>query len=245
MELSADERLLVDLYASQYNQAISQSNRLYDQIASLYDQINRITPTTNELRHNIQQIYVGARNIASRNQQQGQTQTQGQQQGQTQGQTQIQGQTQGQQPVEIPATVHSIETQTFMSSVTTTRVFSEIVRPLNTECPIRLDPFLPTSVVAQINRCGHIFNPIELGFWLQTNTRCPTCRTDVRRFQPQGQQQQQRQPRAQRVADTSDQIITNLFYDLIFNNTDTNNNINNNINNNPPIFDISNNHITT
>ena len=238
MELSADERLLVDLYASQYNQAISQSNRLYDQIASLYDQINRITPTTNELRHNIQQIYVGAR---TRNQQQGQQGQQQGQQGQQQGQTQIQGQ----QPVEIPATVHSIETQTFMSSVTTTRVFSEIVRPLNTECPIRLDPFLPTSVVAQINRCGHIFNPIELGFWLQTNTRCPTCRTDVRRFQPQGQQQQQRQPRAQRVADTSDQIITNLFYDLIFNNTDTNNNINNNINNNPPIFDISNNHITT
>ena len=238
MELSADERLLVDLYASQYNQAISQSNRLYDQIASLYDQINRITPTTNELRHNIQQIYVGAR---TRNQQQGQ---QGQQQGQTQiqGQTQTQGQQQGQtqiqgqQPVEIPATVHSIEAQTFMSSVTTTRVFSEIVRPLNTECPIRLDPFLPTSVVAQINRCGHIFNPIELGFWLQTNTRCPTCRTDVMRFQQQ-RQQQQRQPRAQRVADTSDQIITNLFYDLIFNNTDTNNN--------PPIFDISNNHITT
>lgn len=227
MELSPDERLLVDLYASQYNQAISQSNRLYDQIASLYDQINRITPTTNELRHNIQQIYVGAR---TRNQQQGQQgQTQGQQQyGATQGQ---QGQTQG--SVEMPATVHSIETQAFMSSVTTTRVFSEIVRPLNTECPIRLDPFLPTSVVAQINRCGHIFNPIELGFWLQTNTRCPTCRADVRRIY---QGQPQRQPRVQ----------PNLFYDLIFNNTDTINNINNNNNpNNPPIFDISNNHITT
>ena len=96
---------------------------------------------------------------------------------------------------------------TLMTNETTPRIFSDIETPLNTECPIRLEPFEPNSSVAQINRCGHIFYPAGLQHWFDTNSRCPVCRTELRPSQ------------------TSDRLLTTLLYDLFFpSTTDISNN---------------------
>jgi hypothetical protein len=111
---------------------------------------------------------------------------------------------------EIYTAAFTTTTTDLMTSETTRHLFRDIENPLNTDCPIRLDPFEPNSEVVRINRCGHIFNRTELGNWFRTNTRCPLCRTELR---PQQQQQQQEEPSLEQ---TTDRIITTLFYDLLF-----------------------------
>ena len=106
-------------------------------------------------------------------------------------------------------------TADLMTSETSRYLFRDIENPLNTDCPIRLDPFEPNSEVVRINRCGHIFNRTELGNWFRTNTRCPLCRTELRPQQQQ-QPQQPQQPQESSLEQTTDRIITTLFYDLIF-----------------------------
>ena len=98
-----------------------------------------------------------------------------------------------------------------MTTETTPLIFSDIETPLNTECPIRLEPFEPNSSVVQINRCGHIFYPSGLQHWFDTNTRCPVCRRELRPTQP---------------SQTSDHLLSTLLYDLFFpSTTDTSNNV--------------------
>lgn len=58
--------------------------------------------------------------------------------------------------------------------------FSEITNPINTTCPITLEPFTDESSVTQILRCTHIFNPEAFNSWFETNVRCPICRYDIR-----------------------------------------------------------------
>jgi len=60
------------------------------------------------------------------------------------------------------------------------RIFSQIDNPLNSSCPISLEPFEQDSVVTQILGCGHLFNPENLANWFQRNVRCPVCRYDIR-----------------------------------------------------------------
>ena len=59
-------------------------------------------------------------------------------------------------------------------------VFSQIQGPLNTSCPISLEPFDENNEVTQILGCGHIFHPSNLQTWFDRNVRCPICRFDIR-----------------------------------------------------------------
>ena len=189
-ELTSDQRMFVNLYARQYTQ-------VQEQIARLQDQISRLIPISNELRHNIHSIYADA----SREENRRRTTT-----------------------LPPPLTDDATYTMTYtfmnepqpntypdlMSTETTPRTFSDIVTPLNTECPIRLEPFEPNSSVVQINRCGHIFYQAGLQHWFDTNTRCPVCRTELR---PQSSQ-------------NSDSALSTLLHDLFFpSSTDTSNNV--------------------
>jgi len=67
-----------------------------------------------------------------------------------------------------------------MHTTTRTIPYSEISNPLNTQCPIYLTTFVPTTEVVQILGCGHIFTPSSITAWFRTNTKCPVCRYDVR-----------------------------------------------------------------
>jgi hypothetical protein len=61
----------------------------------------------------------------------------------------------------------------------TQRIFSEIENPINTTCPIELYRFEPSSLVSQINHCGHIFDRVGINQWFNRSTRCPICRYDL------------------------------------------------------------------
>ena len=187
-ELTSDQRMFINLYARQYSQ-------IQDQIARLQDQISRLIPISNELRHNIHSIYSDASREETIRQN-------------------------AHPPShEEPAPTYTM-TYTFMdepspntnlmTTETTPRIFSDIETPLNTECPIRLEPFEPNSSVVQINRCGHVFYQAGLQHWFDTNTRCPVCRTELR---PQSSQ-------------NSNSALSTLLHDLFFPpTTDISNNV--------------------
>jgi len=192
--------MLISLYARQYTQIQEQTTRLQDQIS-------RLIPISNELRNNIHSIYLDASREENRRQ------------------------TAPPPPPILREEPPSTYTMTYtfmdepslsqantypnlMATETTPRIFSDIETPLNTECPIRLEPFEPNSSVVQINRCGHIFDPSGLQHWFDTNSRCPVCRTELR---PLSQEQ---------PSQTSDRLLSTLLYDLFFpSTTDTSNNI--------------------
>jgi hypothetical protein len=196
-ELTSDQRMFINIYARQYAE-------IQSQITRLQDQISRLIPISNEIRHNIHSIYMDVSHQANNRRQ-----------------------TNPPPPLmeESPAYTMTytfmdepslLQQQTqsntnLMTTETTPRLFSEIETPLNTECPIRLEPFEPNSSVVQINRCGHIFYPAGLQNWFNANTRCPVCRTELRPNQP---------------SQSSDQLLTTLLYDLFFpSTTDTSNNV--------------------
>ena len=149
-ELSPDQRMFMDLYSHQYNQVCEQSNRMQEQI-------HRNTTVLNELRYNIQTIYSEVSARLARRQHMAPTTS---------------------MPTYASSFALPIPPNLLLTE-TTRHLFSDIERPLNTECPISLEPFEPNTEVVQINRCGHIFIRHELSHWFQTNTRCPTCRTET------------------------------------------------------------------
>jgi hypothetical protein len=192
-ELTSDQRMFINLYARQYSQ-------VQEQIARLQDQISRLIPISNELRHNIHSIYADASREENRRRTAPPPLTDDA--------TYTMTYTFMNEPPVQPNTYSDL-----MSTETTPLVFSDIVTPLNTECPIRLEPFEPNSSVVRINRCGHIFYPAGLQHWFDTNSRCPVCRTELR---PQSQSQGQ----------TSDHLLSTLIHDLFFpSSTDTSNNV--------------------
>ena len=47
-------------------------------------------------------------------------------------------------------------------------------------CPISLEDFRDGEPLMRINHCGHIFKAFELQRWFLRNTKCPSCRYDIR-----------------------------------------------------------------
>ena len=107
------------------------------------------------------------------------------------------------EPVEIFPTQSQIENATRIVR------YCDIVRPLNTSCPISLERFNDNDRVTIIRYCGHIFNGNELNNWFRTNCRCPVCRYDIRNYNQSNN-------------------INNLFNEVNENNTDNTNNTNTN-----------------
>lgn len=79
-------------------------------------------------------------------------------------------------PIEIFPTQSQIENATRIAR------YSDIVRPLNTSCPISLERFNDNDRVTMIRYCGHIFNTEQLNSWFRSNCRCPVCRYDIRNY---------------------------------------------------------------
>jgi len=80
------------------------------------------------------------------------------------------------EPIEMYPSQAEIETAT-------RRVrYSDIARPINTQCPISLEDFHDNDIVMVIRQCGHTFYPDNLMNWFRTNCRCPVCRYDIRNY---------------------------------------------------------------
>ena len=80
------------------------------------------------------------------------------------------------EPIEIFPTPSQIE------SATRVVRFGDIIRPLNTACPITLENFNENDQVLVIRQCSHVFSNIGLTSWFRTNCRCPVCRFDIRNY---------------------------------------------------------------
>ncbi len=82
------------------------------------------------------------------------------------------------EPVEVYPTQSQIENSTRIVK------YGDILRPLNTSCPISLERFNDSDYVTIIRYCTHIFNTNGLNNWFRTNCRCPVCRYDIRNYNP-------------------------------------------------------------
>lgn len=80
------------------------------------------------------------------------------------------------EPIEIFPTPTQIE------SATRVVRFGDIIRPLNTSCPITLENFNENDQVLVIRQCSHIFSNTGLTSWFRSNCRCPVCRFDIRNY---------------------------------------------------------------
>jgi hypothetical protein len=146
---------MIGNYIRQYNQANNQINHLYSVLA--------------DIRRNIDHIY---------NTQVRQTQTQRRTNNLEQYDFNVFN-----IPLRRGATTsgnNNLLTTQEIEQYTLTTTFSDIVSPINTECPIRLEEFNDNDTVTQIRHCGHIFNAQELNNWFLTNNRCPVCRHNLR-----------------------------------------------------------------
>jgi hypothetical protein len=80
------------------------------------------------------------------------------------------------QPIDV------FPTQSEIQRATRRTVYSDILNPTNTSCPISLENFTDSSQVTMIVPCRHIFNTEPLMSWFTRNTRCPVCRYDIRNY---------------------------------------------------------------
>jgi len=84
------------------------------------------------------------------------------------------------QPIDV------FPTQSEIQRATRNTVYSDILNPTNTSCPISLENFTDSSQVTMIIPCRHIFNTDPLMSWFTRNTRCPVCRYDIRNYNVNG-----------------------------------------------------------
>jgi hypothetical protein len=91
------------------------------------------------------------------------------------------------------STVPVVATPAQIQSATRLTRFSDIINPMNSSCPITLDPFSSDANVTEILGCNHLFNPEALASWLESNVRCPVCRYDIRTNRIASRQQQEQQ----------------------------------------------------
>jgi len=73
-------------------------------------------------------------------------------------------------------------TEEQINAATQNILFDEIENPLNSSCPIFLDPFQPEDTVIQIRYCRHNFTEASLRSWFRSNVGCPVCRYDIRNY---------------------------------------------------------------
>ncbi len=62
--------------------------------------------------------------------------------------------------------------------------YSAITNPLSEACPITLERFEPEQMVTQLLPCEHIFETNGFNNWFESNVRCPVCRYDIRDYRP-------------------------------------------------------------
>jgi hypothetical protein len=60
--------------------------------------------------------------------------------------------------------------------------YGDISNPLSETCPISLERFGNEDMVRQILHCGHIFCQNQFQEWFNNNVRCPVCRYDIRNY---------------------------------------------------------------
>lgn len=166
-ELTPSQQLFLNIYSSQYENISQQFDRLIEES-------NRLIPIMNDLRYNINAIYIDARADLISNTNAGMNRQPRMPQRSSYPMPSY--------PINPNLTHNNVNVAPLLTTTAygiTDYLFGEVQNPINNTCPISLDQFDETSEVAQINRCGHLFFRNELQEWLQSNTRCPVCRGNI------------------------------------------------------------------
>jgi hypothetical protein len=79
---------------------------------------------------------------------------------------------------------HNAPTNEQINRATMNTVFSHILSPVNSICPISRDEFNDESQITMIRGCNHIFNRDSLREWFVNHSTCPLCRNDIRDYRP-------------------------------------------------------------
>ena len=79
---------------------------------------------------------------------------------------------------------NSLPTQQQIQQATQTLLYRDIENPSSTRCPISWTDFNDNDQVTQIIHCGHIFLPNEISRWFSRNSCCPVCRYNIRNYTP-------------------------------------------------------------
>ena len=58
-------------------------------------------------------------------------------------------------------------------------IYQNIISPINTICPITQELFQPNDEIIMLSNCGHVFQKNSILIWLNQNSTCPCCRTNV------------------------------------------------------------------
>jgi len=104
-----------------------------------------------------------------------------------------------------------------INRATLNTVFSHILSPVNTTCPISRDEFNDDSLITMIRGCNHIFNRESLRHWFSSNSTCPMCRNDIRDYRPSSlvSEPEQREIQENRNAHVDSDALSNISIDRI------------------------------
>jgi len=197
--LSPDQRRLVNMYVTQYNQINSQINHLFEMLDNIRENIGQIT---NIHLNNPTPLRENRRNPLARNSNSFLEERQNNHvfydynspinpSVYTTPQVRPRNSRNSQNT--------DIDISNFLSNFLNTSViirptneqirnasrvirFGDISNPLSETCPISLERFGNEDMVRQILHCGHIFCQNQFQEWFNNNVRCPVCRYDIRNY---------------------------------------------------------------
>jgi hypothetical protein len=199
--LTRDQRQLIDMYISQYNQTNAHIERLLDMLDDIRENIQNVVNTRPQTR---------ARNTTSNRQTRPSNH----------GLSYILSDADYQNYYNIPLNTRrtyinnrflnetNYDTNNYLNSFLNTTVpvrpsseqirlasrvvrYGDIENPLSTSCPISLEAFCEDDMVTQLLPCEHLFCTSSFQQWFTNNVRCPVCRFDIRNYRPQRQGQDQ------------------------------------------------------
>ncbi len=108
----------------------------------------------------------------------------------------------------LNTTVTISPTSTQINNAVEEIAYREIVNPLNTVCPIMIEPFGNDEIVCQIRYCKHVFKKQPLMQWFAANVRCPVCRYDIRDYRNNREQRQEEEGEGEGEEDEEEGEIT-------------------------------------
>lgn len=215
--LTRDQRDLINMYITQYNQTNAHIDRLYD--------------TLDDIRENIQNVVNTRPNTRARP-----TTSNRQTRPNNHGLNYILSDAEYQRFYNIPLNTRrshinnrffnesnydaSNYLNSFLNSTVPIRPSAEQIRiasrvirygdieyPLSTSCPISLETFCEDDMVTQLLPCEHLFCTSFFQQWFTNNVRCPVCRYDIRNYRVQNQGQTQNQDQDQNQDQTNDTTV--------------------------------------